>query len=156
MFVVNVWFCCSSWLSLLILAYLKNLMHPFFLLHRVICFGGYLFVHKPNFFEKYMNFCCFFICSSFGRQLCQNCGWAGSEPFVQSHITEPPCLIYEQTFLVKFTNFIVYKLVYKFDTNFIAYVCIFSTDIVKYPHLSKSLSQETLLSMLLNYCSYSH
>ena len=33
----------------------------------------------------------FSICSSFGRQLCQNCGWAGSEPYVPSHITEPPC-----------------------------------------------------------------
>ena len=35
----------------------------------------------------------FSICSSFGRQLCQNCGWAGSELYVQLHITEPPCLI---------------------------------------------------------------
>ena len=43
------------------------------------------------FFEKYLNFLCFSICSSFGRQLCQNCGWAGSEPYVRSHITEPPC-----------------------------------------------------------------
>ena len=34
----------------------------------------------------------FSICSSFGRQLCQNCGWAGSEPYVPSHISEPPCL----------------------------------------------------------------
>ena len=33
----------------------------------------------------------FSICSSFGRQLCQNCGWAGSELYVRSHITEPPC-----------------------------------------------------------------
>ena len=33
----------------------------------------------------------FSICSSFGRQLCQNSGWAGSEPYVPLHITEPPC-----------------------------------------------------------------
>ena len=90
MFVVVVWFCRSSSLAFLISAYLINLMHHF-LLHWIICFGGYLFVHTPVFFfEKYLNFLCFSICSSFGRQLCQNCGWAGSEPYVRSHITEPP------------------------------------------------------------------
>ena len=53
-----------------------------------------------NFFEKELDFfgirkkyfLGFSICFSFGRQLCQNCGWAGSEPYVPSHITEPPCL----------------------------------------------------------------
>ena len=71
--------------------FLINLMHHF-LIHWVICFGGYLFVYTPVFFEKKLNFCFFSICSSFGRHLCQNCGWAGSEPYVRSHITEPPCL----------------------------------------------------------------
>ena len=95
--VVVVWFCCSSWLAFLILTYYRNLMHQF-LLHWVICFGGYLLVHT-EFFEKDLGFfgirkkkiLGFSICSSFGRQLCQNCGWAGSEPYVPSHITEPPC-----------------------------------------------------------------
>ena len=86
MFVVVAWFCCSSWLAFLLLAYLMNLMHHL-LLHRVICFGDSLFVHTPIvFFEKKLGFS---ICSSFGRQLCQNFGWAGSEPYVRSHITEP-------------------------------------------------------------------
>ena len=94
MFFVVVWFCCSSSLAVLISAYLFNLMHHF-LLHWVICFGGYLFVHTSVFFfEKYLNFLCFSVCSSFGRQLCQNCGWAGSEPYVRSHITGPPCYFY--------------------------------------------------------------
>ena len=88
--VVVVWFCRSSSLDFLISAYLINLMHHF-LLHWVTCFRGYLFVHTPVFFEKYLNFLCFSICSSFGRQLCQKCGWSGSEPYVQSHITEPLC-----------------------------------------------------------------
>ena len=39
------------------------------------------------------------IYSTFGRQLCQNCGWAGSELYVRSHITEHPCCSYvEQIF----------------------------------------------------------
>ena len=40
----------------------------------------------------------FSICSSFGRQLCQNCGWEGSELYVPSHITEPPCSILNSVF----------------------------------------------------------
>ena len=48
--VVVVWFCFSSWLAVLILTYYSNLMHQF-LLHWVICFGGYLIVHT-EFFEK--------------------------------------------------------------------------------------------------------
>ena len=68
-------------------------MHHF-LLNWVICFGGYLFVHTPIFFWKILEFLGFSNCSSFGRQLCQNCGWAGSEPYVRSHITEPPCFLY--------------------------------------------------------------
>ena len=73
MFVVVVWFCCSSQLAFLILAYPINLMHHILLHWKILEILG------------------FSICSSFGRQLCQNCGWAGSEPYVQSHITEPPC-----------------------------------------------------------------
>ena len=46
--VVVVWYCCCSWLFFLILAYVINLMHHF-LLHWVICFGGYLFVRKTIF-----------------------------------------------------------------------------------------------------------
>ena len=102
--VVVVWFCCSSWLAFLILTYYCNLMHQF-LLHWVICFGGYLIVHT-EFFEKDLDFfgirkkyfLGFSICSSFGRQLCQNCGWAGSEPYSPSHITEPPCSLKGQLF----------------------------------------------------------
>ena len=52
--VVVVWFCCSSWLAFLILTYYSYLMHRF-LLHWVICFGGYLIVHT-EFFEKDLGF----------------------------------------------------------------------------------------------------
>ena len=51
------------------------------------------FLSYTSFFSFLKNswfFCVFWICSSFGRQLCQNCGWAGSELYVRSHITEPP------------------------------------------------------------------
>ena len=89
--VVVVRFCRSSLLAFLILAYLNNLMHHF-LLHWVICFGDFLFVHTPFFFLKYLNFWVF-LCSSFGIQSSQNCGWAGSEPYVRSHITKSPCSV---------------------------------------------------------------
>ena len=61
-------------------------MHHF-LIHWVICFGGWLSFRSYTifFFEKYLNFWCFSICSSFGRQLCQNCGWAGSEHYAIAH-----------------------------------------------------------------------
>ena len=59
MFVVVVWFCRSCSLAFLISAYLINLMHHF-LLHWLICFGGYLFVHTPIFFLKNTwTFCVF-------------------------------------------------------------------------------------------------
>ena len=58
MFVVVVWFCRSCSLAFLISAYLINLMH-LFLLHWVICFGGYLFVHTPVFFNNTWIFCVF-------------------------------------------------------------------------------------------------
>ena len=49
---------------------------------------------RPSFrsctnFKKNLNFWVF-LCSSFGRQSSQNCGWAGSEPYVPLHITESP------------------------------------------------------------------
>ena len=58
MSVVVIWFCCSSWLAFLVLAYLINLIHHV-LVHWVICFGSYLFFHTPFFLEKYLNFCGF-------------------------------------------------------------------------------------------------
>ena len=98
--VVVVWFCCSSWLAFLTLACHNNLMLQF-LLHWVICFGGYLIVHSQFFWKILGLFWVFWgsqkiifgfsICSSFSRQLCQNCGWAGSELYVPSHIAELPC-----------------------------------------------------------------
>ena len=51
MFVVVFWFCRSSSLAFLKSSYLINLIHHF-LLHWVICFGGYLFVHTPVFFSN--------------------------------------------------------------------------------------------------------
>ena len=101
--VVVVWFCCSSWLAFLTLAYHSHLMLQF-LLHWVICFGRYLIVHT-QFFWKILGLLWVFwysqklifgfsICSLFGRQLCQNFGWVESEPYVPSHIAEPPCLLY--------------------------------------------------------------
>ena len=43
----------------------------------------------PKIFEQFMNYWKIFF--SFGRQLSQMGDWAGSEHFVQKHITEPPC-----------------------------------------------------------------
>ena len=34
------------------------------------------------------------------RLLIQKCGWAGVEHYVQTHITEPPCLIFNLSFLL--------------------------------------------------------
>ena len=88
---VFVWFCCSSCLAFETLIDLMNLTRQF-LLHWVIRVGGNIFVPTHLFFEKSLNFRGFSISSSFGRHLCENCGWAGSEFFfVQAHITEPPC-----------------------------------------------------------------
>ena len=77
-------------ISNLIMADLINLMRHF-LLYWFNWVRGDLFVHAPFFSEKYLNFRGFSICSSYGRQLCQKCGWALSEHYVRTHITEPPC-----------------------------------------------------------------
>ena len=62
----------------------------FFLLQWVVCLGGFSFIRY--FFEKntwVFGFLYLFLyLSSFGRKLCQKCGWAGSELYVWSHITE--------------------------------------------------------------------
>ena len=108
--VVVVLFCCSFWLTFLISAYHINLKLQF-LVHWVICFGSYLIVHTQFVWKILGLFCVFWdsqkkclgfsICSSFERQLCQNCGSAGSEPYVPWHITEPPCSWYTFILLVK-------------------------------------------------------
>ena len=52
----------------------------------------------------YRTICMFlkvFISSSFGSQLSQEFGRAVSEPYVRTHITEPPCLTYIFAFLTK-------------------------------------------------------
>ena len=73
------------------MAYVINLVHHFFYSTEWLALEAiFSFIHQ-FFFEKYLNFLCFSICSSFGRQLCQNCGSAGSEPYVRSHITESSC-----------------------------------------------------------------
>ena len=36
----------------------------------------------------------FSIYSSIGRHLSQKCGWAGSELYVRTHLTEPPCCVF--------------------------------------------------------------
>ena len=60
MFAVVVWFCRSSSLAFLISAYLINLIYRF-LLHWVICFGGYLFVHTPIFLKNTWIFMFFYL-----------------------------------------------------------------------------------------------
>ena len=59
--VINI--CCCLILPFVFARFLNiglsiNLMHHF-LLHWIICFGGYLFFHTPVFFEKYLTFCVF-------------------------------------------------------------------------------------------------
>ena len=124
--VVVVWFCCSSWLAFLILAYHSNLMLQFYSTELFPLEAILSFIH--NFFEKYLGFFWVFwdaqkiifgfsICSSFGWQLCQNCGWVGSEPYVSSHIAEPPCFFRIVTFL----TYLLY--IFLFCQNCI--VCLF-------------------------------
>ena len=79
--VIVVWFCCSSWMVFLMMndpisktAFFTPL--SYFSCRRSFC--SYTFL-----FEKY--------CCSFGRHLCQKWGWAWSELYVRTHITEPPC-----------------------------------------------------------------
>ena len=106
--VINV-FCCHLTLLFVltnslnngIMVGLINLM-PHFLLHSVVLLEA-TFLFLNQLFEKYLNFQRFFICSSFGRQVCQNFGWAGLEPYVRSHITKPACCyvqLYGKTFYV--------------------------------------------------------
>ena len=50
------------------------------------------YIHRQNFFwSKCETSWKFSIFSSFGRQLSENSGYAGSEHQVQTHLTEPPC-----------------------------------------------------------------
>ena len=56
--VVVVWFCRSSSLAFLISAYLINFINHF-LLHWVVCFGGYLSVHTKVFLKNTWIFCVF-------------------------------------------------------------------------------------------------
>ena len=60
-------------------------------LHWSNCVGGNIFF-MHQFFEKHLNFWGFSICSSFGRQLCQKCGWKGQELYVRTHIAKLLCL----------------------------------------------------------------
>ena len=96
---VVVWFCCSSWLASLMLAGLTNLMRHF-LLQRVMLFVGYL-LFRQHFGKKTLEILEFSISSSFGRQLCQKCGWAGLESYEQSHVTKPLFCYEMQTLLQK-------------------------------------------------------
>ena len=91
--VINVCCCCclilSSRLAFLVMADLVNLIRHF-LLHWSICVAGNIFVHTPIFWKKYL-YILGGLCSSFGGHLGQKCEWAGSEFYVQSHITEASC-----------------------------------------------------------------
>ena len=89
--VINVCCCCLilPFVSARVLNIVISHQSSASLLHWVICFGGYLFVHTLSFWI--LDFLGFSLCSSFGRRLCRNCGWAGWEPYVRSHTTEPPC-----------------------------------------------------------------
>ena len=92
-----------------------------------------------SFFWKILEFLCFSICSSFGIQLCQNCGWAGSEPYVRSHITEPPCHLeslmpclivhltkqYKNSHCSGFQLMITFLWLFVFKTNNFLSVCTF-------------------------------
>ena len=91
MFVDVVWFCCSSWLASWIMTDLINLMRHF-LLHWVICFGGYLFGHTSFLFWKILQVLGISICSSFGRIFEEpKLRRSGSELYVRAHIIEPFC-----------------------------------------------------------------
>ena len=99
---INVCCCCLILLFVLILAYLINLMHHFYSTELFALEAIFSFI---QFFWKILYFLVFSICSSFGRQLCQNCGWAGLEPYVRSHITESTCFIHSPIFFQTIMNF---------------------------------------------------
>ena len=73
--VIVVWLCSSSWLAFLTMANLINLMQNLFLSPLSYLRWRQSFSSCTFFFKK-MNFCGFSICTSFGRHLCQKCGWA--------------------------------------------------------------------------------
>ena len=80
------WFCCSSWLTLLIMPDLINLMRQFFFTSL-----GYLSWRRSFsytfFFLKNTWILEFSVCSLFGRRLCQKFEWA--ELYLRTDITEP-------------------------------------------------------------------
>ena len=96
--VVAVWFYCSSRLTCLILAYHSNLMLQCFiplscLLWRLSYNSYTIFLKNTSAFLGFpKNNFWVFLSVPHLVELCQNCGWARSEPYVPSHITEPPCL----------------------------------------------------------------
>ena len=105
--VINVYCCCCCLILLFVLTRFLNIgisqqfnasiFTPLSYLLWTLSYRSY------TFFLKHLGFYGFFwyslifgfsICSLFGRQLCQNCEWAGLEPYVPSHIAEPPCFFY--------------------------------------------------------------
>ena len=76
--------CCLIFIIVLTSSPIINNFHLAYsvaLLYSIGCLLNDMYV-----FESF-----FFISSSFGSQLNQEFGWAGSEHGVRTHITEPPC-----------------------------------------------------------------
>ena len=95
---VNVWFCCLSFLVFLIMANLHGaLTRRFSKFHWSPLIGIEFFIPTPVIFEKILEhskilkIVKFSIPSSSVRQLRQKCGWAGSDHYMRTGITEPPC-----------------------------------------------------------------
>ena len=65
-----------------------------------LCWRQSFCSHAISFLKRIEILAGFSICSSFGRHLCQKCGRAGSELYVQTHITEPPWWISKTQWLV--------------------------------------------------------
>ena len=60
------------------------------------------FIEFMRFLNIFTSLLRLFISSSIGNQLSQECWWAGSEHYLRTHITEPPCCVFKlyEIFLV--------------------------------------------------------
>ena len=77
---------------------INNFLWPFSvaLLYLIGCLLNDVYV-----IESFLSHLFQFSLSSFGSQLCQGFGRAGSEHFVRTHITEPPCSLLDSKYTIQ-------------------------------------------------------
>ena len=97
-FLMRVWFCCDFFYYRHRVLVVNNICCSIFLLSLLVVILSTTFIGPLAWIYRILLvvywMMCFWKCSitsSFGSQLSQECGWAGSEHYVHTHITEPPC-----------------------------------------------------------------